>query len=74
MSGSSPLRTLPHAQSSVHLRAIDCRGPVRPILVGFGLAGVVGTLQKASVMMDIAFILSSIGLGYISWVTWKEQA
>ena len=29
--------------------------------------------KKASRLMDIAFILSAAGLGYISWITWKEQ-
>jgi hypothetical protein len=29
--------------------------------------------KKASMMMDIAFILSSAGLAYLSWLTWKEQ-
>ena len=29
--------------------------------------------KKASVLMDISFILSSAGLGYLSWTTWKEQ-
>ena len=29
--------------------------------------------KGASKMMDVTFILCSIGLAYISWVTWKEQ-
>ena len=29
--------------------------------------------KKASLIMDVAFILSSAGLGFISWVTWKDQ-
>ena len=29
--------------------------------------------KKASMMMDLAFIIASVGLGYISWSTWKEQ-
>ena len=29
--------------------------------------------KKASLLMDISFILSSAGLGYLSWTTWKEQ-
>lgn len=29
--------------------------------------------KKANLIMDIAFILSSVGLGYISWITLKEQ-
>lgn len=29
--------------------------------------------KKASMMMDIAFIISSLGLGYLSWSTFREQ-
>jgi hypothetical protein len=29
--------------------------------------------KGASKTIDIAFILCSAGLGYISWTTWKEQ-
>ncbi len=29
--------------------------------------------KKANVTMDIAFVLCSAGLGYLSWTTWKEQ-
>ena len=29
--------------------------------------------KRASMMMDIAFILCSAGLGYLSWSTWREQ-
>ena len=29
--------------------------------------------KRASMMMDIVFILCSVGLGYLSWSTWKEQ-
>lgn len=29
--------------------------------------------KGASLLMDIAFILSAAGLGYLSWTTWKEQ-
>ena len=28
---------------------------------------------RANMMMDIAFVLCSAGLGYLSWSTWKEQ-
>ena len=31
-------------------------------------------VAKASIMMDIAFVLCSAGLGYLSWITWKEHA
>lgn len=29
--------------------------------------------KGASKLMDMAFIICSIGLAYISWATWKEQ-
>lgn len=29
--------------------------------------------QKASMLMDLAFVLCSAGLGYLSWTTFKEQ-
>ena len=29
--------------------------------------------QRSSMMMDIVFILCSLGLGYLSWATFKEQ-
>ena len=29
--------------------------------------------KGASKMIDIVFIVCSLGLAYISWVTWKEQ-
>ena len=28
--------------------------------------------MKASVLMDIVFILCAGGLGYLSWATWKD--
>jgi hypothetical protein len=28
--------------------------------------------MKASRLMDIVFILCAIGLGYLSWATWKD--
>jgi hypothetical protein len=28
--------------------------------------------MKASILMDIVFILCAIGLGYLSWATWKD--
>ena len=39
------------------------------LLVPVGLT----PFKKASVLMDISFILSSAGLAYLSWTTWKEQ-
>ena len=29
--------------------------------------------QRSSMMMDIVFVLCSLGLGYLSWATFKEQ-
>lgn len=29
--------------------------------------------KKANLIMDIAFVLCSAGLGFLSWITWKEQ-
>jgi uncharacterized membrane protein YjfL (UPF0719 family) len=29
--------------------------------------------QKSSILLDILFLLSAIGLGYISWATLREQ-
>ena len=43
------------------------------LLLLFGLDLVVGfPFGKASLMMDIAFVLCSIGLGYAAWNTWKD--
>lgn len=33
----------------------------------------IAPLKKASKMMDIVFAVSAIGLGYLSWATWREQ-
>ena len=30
--------------------------------------------KKASMIMDISFVLCSVGLGYLSWITWKENS
>ena len=29
--------------------------------------------KRANLIMDIAFVLCSAGLGFLSWMTWKEQ-
>lgn len=29
--------------------------------------------KKASVLMDISFVICAIGLGYLSWTTFREQ-
>ena len=29
--------------------------------------------QRSSMMMDIVFVLCSLGLGYLSWIVYKEQ-
>lgn len=41
----------------------------------FGLIGskTLAPLYMASMTMDITFILASIGLGVVSWFTFKEQ-
>jgi hypothetical protein len=30
--------------------------------------------KRANPMMDISFVLCSAGLGFLSWLTWKEQS
>jgi hypothetical protein len=42
-------------------------------LLAFKVAPAIAPFKGASLMMDIAFIVCSAGLGYLSWVTWKEQ-
>ena len=29
--------------------------------------------QRSSMLMDIVFVLCALGLGYLSWATFKEQ-
>jgi len=29
--------------------------------------------KRANLIMDIAFVLCSAGLGFMSWTTWREQ-
>jgi len=29
--------------------------------------------QRSSMMMDIVFVICALGLGYLSWTTFKEQ-
>lgn len=29
--------------------------------------------KRASILMDIAFVICAIGLGYLSWSTFREQ-
>ena len=43
------------------------------VLVLFALDLALGILGRASMGMSIAFILSALGLGYLSWTTLKEQ-
>ena len=33
----------------------------------------IAPLAKASWLMDIIFVLCAAGLGYLSWITFKEQ-
>jgi hypothetical protein len=53
-------------------------------IVGMVIAGILALLftldlaltipfQRASIPMDIAFILCALGLGYLSWSTYREQ-
>ncbi|HEY2894899.1 MAG TPA: hypothetical protein VGJ16_11820 [Pirellulales bacterium] len=45
------------------------------LLLAFGLDLAVGfPFSKASLAMDIAFLLCSAMLGYMSWSTFREQA
>ncbi|MEM7313557.1 MAG: hypothetical protein AAF497_10445 [Planctomycetota bacterium] len=43
------------------------------ILILFGLDLAIGfPFRKANMMLDIVFVICSIGLGYISWSTYRE--
>jgi hypothetical protein len=43
------------------------------LLLLFTLDLVVGyPFGKASVLMDVAFVICSLGLGYIGWNTWRD--
>ena len=43
------------------------------LLLLFALDLIVGyPFGKASLLMDIAFVICSIALGYIGWNTWKD--
>jgi hypothetical protein len=39
----------------------------------FGAATWLAPFKGAAWGMDLAFILCSAGLGYLSWITWKEN-
>jgi len=41
------------------------------LLFGLDLAAGI-TFNKASTAMDVSFVLCSIGLGYLSWASWRE--
>ena len=43
------------------------------VLILFTLDLASGLLGRANIVMNIAFILCSLGLGYVSWTTFKEQ-
>ena len=44
------------------------------ILVLFLLDLAIGIpFRKASMMMDVLFLLCALGLGYLSWITFREQ-
>jgi hypothetical protein len=43
------------------------------LFVLFGLDLIIGVpFRKASVLLDIAFVISALGLGIISWTTFRE--
>ena len=43
------------------------------LLLLFGLDLAIGIpFQKANWLMDLIFVLCALGLGYISWTTYKE--
>ena len=41
------------------------------VLFGLDLAASI-PFRRASMMLDIVFVICALGLGYISWVTFKE--
>jgi hypothetical protein len=43
------------------------------ILFLWDLTGLFAPFKSANRLMDIAFVLCSAGLGYLSWATWREQ-
>ncbi len=44
------------------------------VLLIFGLDLALGIpFNKTSMAMDIAFVLCGIGLGYMSWMTFRQQ-
>lgn len=44
------------------------------VLLIFGLDLALGIpFNKTSMMMDIGFVLCAIGLGYMSWMTLRQQ-
>jgi len=44
------------------------------VLLVFGLDLALGIpFRKASMVMDIGFVLCGIGLGYLSWMTIRQQ-
>jgi hypothetical protein len=57
-------------------RALCLTGSVVAVLLllVFGLDLALGfPFQRVSLTMDIGFLLCSLGLGYVSWSTLKEQ-
>lgn len=42
-------------------------------LLDIAMPSSLAPFKRASWMMDIAFILSAAGLGYLSWATYREQ-
>ena len=42
-------------------------------ILDLSLPGAWAPFKRASMLMDIGFILSAVGLGYLSWATFREQ-
>lgn len=43
------------------------------LVLPFALSKDWAPLKGASMMVDIVFVLSAVGLGFLSWVTLREQ-
>ncbi len=60
-------------------KALCMAGMVISILIlllfvlDLALPGTLAPFKRASLMMDIGFILCAGGLGYLSWATFREQ-
>jgi uncharacterized membrane protein YwaF len=44
------------------------------VLLIFALDAAIGVpFKKASLLMDVGFIICALALGYLSWTTYREQ-